>query len=196
MNTRTATAQRATKETDIRVTISLDGSGQCRAETGIGFFNHMLDSFARHGLFDLKITCNGDLQVDTHHTVEDTGIVLGTALKEAVGDKRGMRRYGCCTLPMDEALVLCAVDFSGRPFFASDTVFTAQRIGDLDSEMIREFFYAVSSSAGINLHFIQHRGCNNHHIAEACFKAFAKALDAATSLDPRVTEVWSSKGTL
>ncbi|MDL2293431.1 imidazoleglycerol-phosphate dehydratase HisB [Ruminococcaceae bacterium OttesenSCG-928-D13] len=196
MAERVATVERKTNETDIRLTLNLDGTGKCECATGIEFFDHMIDGFTRHGLFDLALTCNGDLAVDCHHTVEDCGIALGEALKQAVGDKRGICRYGSCLLPMDEALVSCAVDLSGRPFFVSDVVFTMPRIGGLDTEMVREFFYAVSYSAGINLHFVQHRGSNNHHLAEASFKAFARALDAATRLDPRVTGVPSTKGAL
>lgn len=196
MEPRTATIARKTKETDITATICLDGTGACKCETGIGFFDHMLDGFARHGLFDLEIACNGDLFVDTHHTIEDVGIVLGEAIKKAAGDKKGIRRYGSFALPMDETLILCAVDLSGRPYYASDVRYTTDAIGDFDTEMIGEFFYAVSYSAGINLHLKQIWGSNNHHLAEASFKAFAKALDAATSLEPRMPDVWSTKGAL
>ena len=150
---RSASIERNTKETDIRVTLELDGPGQAELDTGIGFFDHMLDGFARHGLFDLNVYVDGDLDVDCHHTVEDTGIVLGNAIKEAVGDKKGIRRYGRWILPMDEALVLCAVDLSGRPYYVSDAVFSAPMIGELDTETISEFFYAVSYSAAMNLHF-------------------------------------------
>lgn len=193
---RSASIERNTKETDIRVTLELDGTGQAELDTGIGFFDHMLDGFARHGLFDLNVYVDGDLDVDCHHTVEDTGIVLGNAIKEAVGDKKGIRRYGSCILPMDEALVLCAVDLSGRPYYVSDASFSAPMIGDLDTETIREFFYAVSYSAAINLHFKVFSGSNSHHICEAMFKAFAKALDAAVAVDPRITDVLSTKGSL
>lgn len=193
---RAATVERKTKETDIRLTLDLDGGGLCECTTGIGFFDHMLDGFARHGLFDLTLACTGDLQVDGHHTVEDCGIALGEALRQAAGDKKGIRRYGSCLLPMDETLVSCAVDLSGRPFFVSDVVFPTEKIGDFDTEMVREFFGAVSAGAGLNLHFVLHRGGNSHHIAEACFKAFAKALDMATQMDPRVTGVPSTKGSL
>ena len=156
----------------------------------------MLDGFARHGLFDLDVKVDGDLFVDCHHTIEDTGIVLGNAIKEAVGDKKGIKRYGSCILPMDEALVLCAIDLSGRPYYVSDAVFTAEKCGDMDLEMVKEFFYAVSYSAGINLHFKVLSGSNNHHIVEAMFKAFAKALDSATMFDERIVGVLSTKETL
>lgn len=193
---RTAEIERNTKETKIRVCLNLDGTGQARIRTGIGFFDHMLDGFSRHGLFDLRVETDGDLLVDSHHTIEDTGIVLGHAIREAVGDKKGIRRYGSCILPMDEALVLCAVDLSGRPYYVSDAQFTVPRLGDLDTEMVKEFFYAVSYSAQMNLHFKVLSGSNNHHIAEAMFKAFAKALDAAVSYDERITDVLSTKGSL
>ena len=193
---RQATVERNTKETKIKLTFNVDGTGTCKSETGVGFFDHMLDGFARHGLFDLDVKVDGDLFVDCHHTIEDTGIVLGNAIKEAVGDKKGIKRYGSCILPMDEALVLCAIDLSGRPYYVSDAVFTAEKCGDMDLEMVKEFFYAVSYSAGINLHFKVLSGSNNHHIAEAMFKAFAKALDSATMFDERIVGVLSTKETL
>ena len=193
---RIAVVERTTKETDIKLTLTLDGTGQCRCETGIGFFDHMLEGFARHGLFDLDLTCHGDLSVDSHHTIEDIGIVLGEAIKKALGAKKGIKRYGSCILPMDDALVLCAVDLSGRPYFVNDVTYTVERIGALDTEMASDFFYAVSYSAGINLHLKQLSGTNNHHLAEASFKSFAKALDQATAYEPRVTGVWSTKGSL
>ena len=193
---RTATVERNTKETKINLTFSIDGTGNCKSETGVGFFDHMLDGFTRHGLFDLNVKVDGDLFVDCHHTIEDTGIVLGTAIKEAVGDKCGIKRYGSCILPMDEALVLCAVDLSGRPYYVSDAVFTAEKCGDMDLEMVKEFFYAISYSAGMNLHFKVLSGSNNHHIVEAMFKAFAKALDSATMYDERIVGVLSTKETL
>ena len=193
---RTATVERNTKETKIKMTLNIDGSGKCVSETGVGFFDHMLDGFTRHGLFDLSVKVDGDLFVDCHHTIEDTGIVLGTAIKEAVGDKCGIKRYGSCILPMDEALVLCAIDLSGRPYYVSDAVFTADRCVDMDLEMVKEFFYAVSYSAGMNLHFKVLSGSNNHHIVEAMFKAFAKALDSATMVDERIVGVLSTKETL
>jgi len=193
---RVVTIERATKETDIKLTLTLDGTGRCRCETGIGFFDHMLEGFARHGLFDLDLTCHGDLSVDSHHTIEDIGIVLGEAIKRALGSKEGIKRYGSCILPMDDALVLCAVDLSGRPYFVNDVTYTVEKIGELDTEMASDFFYAVSYSAGINLHLKQLSGTNNHHLAEASFKAFAKALDQATAYEPRVTGIWSTKGSL
>lgn len=193
---RRAEIERNTKETKIKIALELDGTGNAELHSGIGFFDHMLDGFARHGLFDLSVNVDGDLDVDCHHTVEDTGIVLGNAIREAVGDKKGIRRYGSCILPMDEALVLCAVDLSGRPYYVSDASFSAPMIGDLDTETISEFFYAVSYSAAINLHFKVLSGTNSHHICEAMFKAFAKALDAAVAVDPRITDVLSTKGSL
>lgn len=193
---RTSSVQRNTKETKISLDLNLDGSGIARLQTGVGFFDHMLDGFARHGLFDLTVKVDGDLEVDCHHTIEDTGIVLGTAIREAVGSKKGIRRYGSCILPMDEALVLCAVDLSGRPYLVFDGEFTADRCGDMDTEMAREFFYAVSYAAGMNLHIKVLYGSNNHHIMEAMFKAFAKALDMATLNDPRIIDVLSTKGSL
>ncbi len=196
MEMRTAHVTRVTKETDIDLTLNLDGSGKCMADTGIGFFDHMLDGFARHGLFDLQVKVKGDLHVDSHHTIEDTGIVLGSAIKEALGDKAGIRRYGSFLLPMDDALVMCAVDLSGRPYFSSNLQFAAPMVGTMQTEMVREFFYAVSYSAGMNLHFKQLDGINDHHVMEAAFKAFAKALDEASSFDPRIDGVWSTKGTL
>lgn len=196
MEMRTAHVTRVTKETDIDLTMNLDGSGKCVADTGIGFFDHMLDGFARHGLFDLQVKVKGDLHVDSHHTIEDTGIVLGSAIKEALGDKAGIRRYGSFLLPMDDALVMCAVDLSGRPYFSSNLQFAAPMVGTMQTEMVREFFYAVSYSAGMNLHFKQLDGINDHHVMEAAFKAFAKALDEASSFDPRIDGVWSTKGTL
>ncbi|MCD8338194.1 MAG: imidazoleglycerol-phosphate dehydratase HisB [Lachnospiraceae bacterium] len=193
---RTAEVIRNTKETKIHIELNLDGMGKAQIHTGIGFFDHMLEGFARHGLFDLTVEADGDLQVDCHHTIEDTGIVLGEAIRQAVGDKKGIRRYGERTLPMDEVLVLCALDLCGRPCFCSDAVFPTERIGEMDTEMVREFFYAVSYSAAMNLHFCMLRAGNSHHMAEAMFKAFAKALDEATCFDPRITDVLSTKGTL
>ena len=187
---------RKTKETDISLHLNLDGTGSSSIHTGIGFFDHMLDGFARHGLFDLKVNVAGDLAVDCHHTIEDTGIVLGNAIKEAVGDKKGIRRYGSCILPMDETLVLCAVDLSGRPYLVFDGEFTTDRVGYMDTEMVKEFFYAISYTAGMNLHIKVLSGGNNHHMIEAMFKAFAKALDQATVIDPRITDILSTKGSL
>ena len=193
---RTATVKRDTKETKIEVTLDLDGSGKSSLDTKIGFFDHMLDGFARHGLFDLDVKCDGDTWVDCHHSIEDTGIVLGTAIKEAVGDKKGIRRFGSCILPMDETLVLCAVDLSGRPYLQFDAEFTVDKVGDMDTEMVREFFYAISYSAGMNLHVKMLTPGNNHHMIEAIFKAFAKALDAAVQYDDRIESVLSTKGSL
>ncbi len=193
---RTASITRNTKETRIALTLSLDGSGAASVSTGIGFFDHMLNSFARHGMFDLTLTVDGDLEVDTHHTVEDTGIVLGKAIKEAVGDKAGMLRYGSALLPMDEALILCALDLCGRPYLVYDLRLDRDRVGGFETEMVREFFYAVSYGAEMNLHLKQLDGSNNHHIIEGAFKAFAKALDMATGLDARITGVLSTKGSL
>lgn len=190
---RSATVERNTKETKIKMSLNIDGTGSCQAKTGVGFFDHMLDGFARHGLFDLDVKVDGDLFVDCHHTIEDTGIVLGQAIKEAVGDKQGIRRYGSCILPMDEALVLCAIDLSGRPYYVSDAQFPTEKCGDMDLEMVKEFFYAVSYSAGMNLHFKVLSGSNSHHIAEAMFKAFAKSLDSATMVDERIVGVLSTK---
>lgn len=196
MESRIATINRKTKETDISLTINLDGTGVSNINTGIGFFDHMMTGFAKHGLFDLDLQVKGDLEVDCHHTIEDVGIVLGKAIAEAVGDKAGIRRYGHVILPMDEALVLCAVDLSGRPYLQNDVTYTAERIGAMDTEMVNEFFYAVSYGAMMNLHLKMFSGVNNHHIAECSFKAFAKALDMATQADPRITGVLSTKGSL
>ena len=193
---RTAAVERNTKETKIALELDLDGQGNGDISTGIGFFDHMLEGFARHGFFDLKVRIDGDLQVDGHHSVEDCGIVLGQAIKEAVGDKKGMKRFGQCILPMDETLVLCAIDMGGRPWLNFDAAFTAERVGYLETELVHEFFYAVSYSAGMNLHIKVLDGQNNHHMIEAMFKAFARALDEATRFDERVTGVLSTKGTL
>ena len=189
-------AQRNTKETQIQMKLNLDGTGVSDISTGIGFFDHMLEGFTRHGLFDLQLRVQGDLQVDDHHTIEDTGIVLGSVIREAVGDKKGIRRYGSFILPMDETLVLCAVDLCGRPFFSWDAQFPTEKIGGMSTEMVREFFYAVSYSAQMNLHIKVLTPGNSHHMAEAMFKSFAKALDMAVSFDPRITDVLSTKGSL
>lgn len=193
---RKAAIERKTKETDIKLCLELDGTGENSIDTGIGFFNHMLEGFSKHGFFDMTLKTAGDLDVDGHHTVEDTGIVLGQAIKEAVGDKKGIKRYGYFILPMDDALAMCAVDLCGRPYFAFDCTFPTERIGYLDTELIREFFYAVSYAAGMNLHIRMLSGMNSHHMAEAMFKAFAKALDEATMQDARITDVLSTKGCL
>ncbi len=196
MEPRIAHIKRTTKETDIALTLNLDGTGICSSNTGIGFFDHMIDGLARHGLFDIDLVCKGDLHVDSHHTIEDVGIVLGTAVRKALGEKKGIKRYGNFFLPMDETLMLCAIDLSGRPYFEWDVTFTVPKIGDVDTEMIRDFFYAVSYSAEMNLHLKQMSGFNNHHIAEGSFKAFAKALDMATMYESRIDGVWSTKGVL
>lgn len=193
---RTASVKRTTKETQIIMDLNLDGKGVGKISTGIGFFDHMLEGFTKHGFFDMELTVNGDLHVDGHHTVEDTGIVFGQAIKEAIGDKKGIKRYGQFILPMDDALVLCAIDLCGRPYLNFDAQFPAERVGYLETELIQEFFYAISYSAGMNLHIKVLDGRNTHHIIEAMFKAFAKALDMATSFDERIVDVLSTKGTL
>lgn len=193
---RTATISRKTGETDITVTINLDGTGKTSIDTGIGFFDHMLDAFGRHGLFDLDVKVKGDLNIDGHHTVEDTGIVLGQAIAKAVGDKKGIKRYGSMILPMDEACAMCAVDLCGRPYFVMDASFTAPMVGEFDTQLVNEFFYSVSYGAMINLHLRLFSGENDHHKIEAMFKAFAKAMDQATMFDERITDVLSTKGTL
>jgi imidazoleglycerol-phosphate dehydratase len=187
---------RVTGETNIHMNLNLDGQGESEIKTGIGFFDHMLNSFTRHGFFDLNLLVEGDLEVDTHHTVEDTGIVLGTAIKKALGDKKSIKRYGSMILPMDETLILCAIDLSGRPYFSFDVPFTTERVGDFETEMVKEFFYAVSYASEMNLHIRKLAGENNHHIIEGVFKAFAKALDEATMIDDRIRGVLSTKGTL
>ena len=196
MEQRIGSCIRKTKETDISLTINLDGQGCNKIDTGIPFFDHMLDGFARHGLFDLDVKVKGDIEVDSHHTIEDVGIVLGKAIADALGDKAGIKRYGYFILPMDETLALCAVDLSGRPYLKYQADFTVPRLGTMDTEMVREFFYAVSYSAAMNLHVKILEDGNNHHMGEALCKAFGKALDMAVSMEPRITEVWSTKGTL
>jgi len=193
---RVATVIRETGETRIQITLDLDGTGQADIHTGIGFFDHMLNSFARHGMFDLEVTVEGDLEVDSHHTIEDTGIVLGQVISEALGDKKGIRRFGNFILPMDEALIMCALDLSGRPYLKENMKFTVPKLGDFDTEMVHEFFYALSYSVGMNLHLRMLEGENTHHIIEAAFKAFAKALDQAVSYDERIGDVLSTKGRL
>ena len=193
---RKADVVRKTKETAIALSFAIDGKGESSISTGIGFFDHMLEAFARHGFFDLKVNTEGDLVVDCHHTIEDTGIVLGEAIKKAIGDKKGIKRYGSFMLPMDETLVLCAIDLSGRPYLSFDAEFTTDRVGYFDTEMVREFFYAISYTAGMNLHIKVLSGTNNHHMIEAMFKAFAKALDEATTFDPRITDILTTKGSL
>lgn len=193
---RTATIKRTTKETNIAVELTIDGSGKGEISTGIGFFDHMLEGFAKHGFFDATVKVKGDLEVDGHHTVEDTGIVIGQAIREAIGDKKGIKRYGSFLLPMDDALCMCAIDLCGRPYLGFECTFPVERVGGLDTELVREFFYAVSYSAGMNLHIRMLSGSNAHHMIEAMFKAFAKALDEATSYDERITGVLSTKGSL
>lgn len=188
--------ERKTNETNISLQLDIDGTGVSNIDTGIGFMDHMLEGFSRHGYFDLKVKTTGDLNVDTHHTVEDLGIVLGIAIKEALGSKVGIKRYGSFLLPMDETLVMCAIDLCGRPYFSYECDFDTERIGYLETQTIREFFYAISYSAGMNLHIKLLDGINDHHKCEAMFKAFAKALDEATSIDPRCVDVPSTKGTL
>ncbi|MBE5953534.1 MAG: imidazoleglycerol-phosphate dehydratase HisB [Lachnospiraceae bacterium] len=197
MAARIAKVSRVTKETNIELELNLDGTGIAEVDTGIAFFDHMLISFAKHGLFDLRLKAIGDIIVDSHHTIEDTGIVLGQAIAKAVGDKVGIKRYGSFMLPMDETLVLSAIDLSGRPYLVYDLDLTVPQVGYLDTEMVKEFFYAVSYAAGMNLHIKQIHGSNNHHIIEAAFKAFAKALDMATMKDIRLEgQLLSTKGSL
>lgn len=197
MTMRTATIQRTTAETDISLTLNLDGSGKGELSTGIGFLDHMLSLFARHGRVDLQVSCKGDTLVDDHHSAEDIGIALGEALKEALGDKRGIRRYGSLLLPMDEALVLCAIDLSGRATLRYRASIPSQKIGTFDTELISEFFLALTRAAGITLHLQQLDGENSHHIAEAMFKAFGRALKEAVSIDPDAAdEIPSTKGVL
>ncbi len=194
---RTATLTRKTAETAITVTVNLDGSGLYDNQTGIGFFDHMLDQLARHSLIDTTIRASGDLHIDDHHTVEDVGITLGQALSAALGDKRGIRRYGACLLPMDDAQIRAALDLSARPFLICNLAFPTPKIGTFDTELVREFFQALSTHAGITLHIDQLHGFNSHHIAEATFKAVARALRDAVEVDPRKADaVPSTKGSL
>ncbi|MBQ1327097.1 MAG: imidazoleglycerol-phosphate dehydratase HisB [Eubacterium sp.] len=197
MKERCATINRKTNETDISITINLDGSGKADIDTGIGFFDHMLNSFAKHGFFDLTVKCKGDLYVDSHHTIEDVGIVLGQAIKKALGDKAGIRRYAGFMMPMDEALIAAAVDLSGRPYLVYDLSLDAPILGTFDTEMVKEFFYAVSYSAEMNINIKQITGSNTHHIIEAAFKGFANALSLAVGYDPRLNGgVLSTKGSI
>lgn len=194
---RTATISRTTNETSIEVEIDLDGAGSYDNQTGVGFFDHMLDQLARHALIDLKVRAKGDLHIDDHHTVEDVGIALGKALADAMGDKRGIVRYGSCYLPMDECLTRAALDLSGRPFLVWNVDFTASKVGAFDTELVREFFTAFAMNSGMTLHVDNLRGVNSHHIAETCFKAVARALRDALETDPRKAEaIPSTKGTL
>lgn len=193
---RTASIQRATSETSIDLTINLDGQGASTLTTGVGFFEHMLTQIARHGLVDLTINASGDLHIDDHHTVEDVGIVLGMALREALGDKSGIARYGDATVPMDEALVLCALDFSGRGQAYVDLDIRDSRIGTFATELVEEFFHAVARNAGMTMHIRSLAGNNAHHVVEGAFKAFGRALRMAIANDPRVVGIPSTKGSL
>lgn len=193
---RTASVERVTKETSIKLAIDLDGSGVGKICTSVPFLDHMLDLFARHGLFDLEIEATGDIDIDFHHTVEDIGIVLGQAIREALGDKKGIRRYGQATVPMDETLASVAADLSGRPYLVYHVSLPKVKIGEFDVELAREFFQALVNNLGANLHINVMYGDNVHHILEACFKGAARALDMATQLDPRITGVMSTKGTI
>ncbi len=193
---RKASISRKTRETDIALEVTLDGDGDSEIVTGVGFFDHMLTHVARHGLLHLTLNAAGDLHIDDHHTVEDVGIALGTALARAAGDKAGIARYGYSLLPMDEALVSCALDWSGRGLLVADFDFPSPKIGTFDTELVHEFFRAVAVNGGFNLHFEQRRGANSHHIAEAAFKAFGRALDMAKRKDDRVRGIPSTKGSL
>ena len=193
---RTAKITRKTKETDIAVEINLDGRGKSSVSTGIPFLDHMLELFAKHGFFDLKISALGDLQVDCHHTIEDLGLVIGEAIAKAAGEKKGIKRYGWCVLPMDEALAMVSLDLSGRPYLVYDLVPPAAKVKDIDTRLFHEFFQALSVKSGMNLHIILMKGEEAHHVFEAVFKAFAKALDQAVSHDSRISGVLSTKGTL
>ena len=193
---RSSKINRVTNETNIKLKLELDGNGESKIETGIGFFNHMLEGFARHGFFNLEISAQGDIHVDGHHTVEDIGIVLGDAINKALSNKTGIRRFGNFILPMDDALVLCAVDLSGRPYLNFECEFSSDKVGNFETQLVKEFFYALSYRAGINLHIKLLAGQNDHHKIEAIFKAFAKALDEALSYDSRITDVLSTKGVL
>lgn len=193
---RKAQIDRKTAETTVSLSLNIDGEGLVDIVTGIGFFDHMLTHIGKHSISDLAVNVTGDLEVDCHHTVEDTGIVLGEAIKAAVGDKVGINRYGQALIPMDEALILCAVDLSGRPYIDIDTPFTVEKVGDFDTEMVEEFFRAVAVHAGMNLHIVVLRGKNNHHIIEGMCKAFAKALRMAVTINPSIKGVASTKGML
>lgn len=193
---RTSEIKRKTAETDITLKLSVDGSGKSGIDTGIGFLDHMLTLFSKHGLFDLEVRAQGDLQVDCHHTVEDIGIVLGQALKDALSRKEGIRRYGTSVVPMDETLASVSLDLGGRPYLVCNIGFSSECAGGMDTGLVEEFFRAVSVNAGMNIHINVHYGSNNHHIIEAVFKAFARALDEATRTDARIDGVMSTKGTL
>jgi imidazoleglycerol-phosphate dehydratase len=194
---RKAEISRKTTETSLKVAVNLDGTGQFDVKTGVGFFDHMMEQLARHSLVDIAISAKGDLHIDDHHTVEDAGIALGQAVSQALGDRKGIRRYGSCDLPMDEALSRCAIDISGRPFLIFGVAFPTQKIGSFDTELVREWFQAFAMNAGITLHIENVYGANSHHIAESCFKALARALRDALEIDPRQKNVIpSTKGTL
>lgn len=193
---RVGTYSRKTNETQIDITFNIDGKGKANIDTGIGFFDHMLNNFARHGLFDLDVKVKGDLFVDCHHTIEDTGIDLGIAIKQALGDKKSIKRYGSVILPMDESLVLCSLDLSGRPYLNFDAEFTVDKVGEFDTEMVKEFFHAIAYAVGMNLHIKMLESGNNHHMIEGIFKAFSKSLDNATMIDERIEDVLSTKGSL
>ena len=195
--TRTATIERKTNETSVKVSVNLDGTGTARIATGVGFFDHMLDQLARHSLIDMEIETHGDLHIDDHHTVEDTGIAIGQAIARALGDRRGITRYASLDLVMDETMTKAGVDLSGRPFLVWNVAFSAPKIGTFDTELVREFFQALAQNAGITLHVLNHYGANNHHIAETCFKAVARVLRTAIEIDPRQKgRVPSTKGSL
>lgn len=193
---RVGTYSRKTNETQIDITFNIDGKGKTNIDTGIGFFDHMLNNFARHGLFDLDVKVKGDLFVDCHHTIEDTGIALGIAIKQALGNKKSIKRYGSVILPMDESLMLCSLDLSGRPYLNFDAEFTVDKVGEFDTEMVKEFFHAIAYAVGMNLHIKMLESGNNHHMIEGIFKAFSKALDNATMIDERIEDVLSTKGSL
>ena len=193
---RVGTYSRKTNETQIDITFNIDGKGKANIDTGIGFFDHMLNNFARHGLFDLDVKVKGDLFVDCHHTIEDTGIALGIAIKQALGDKKSIKRYGSVILPMDESLVLCSLDLSGRPYLNFDAEFTVDKVGEFDTEMVKEFFHAIAYAVGMDLHIKILESGNNHHMIEGIFKAFSKSLDNATMIDERIEDVLSTKGSL
>ena len=193
---RVGTYSRKTNETQIDITFNIDGKGKANIDTGIGFFDNMLNNFARHGLFDLDVKVKGDLFVDCHHTIEDTGIALGIAIKQALGDKKSIKRYGSVILPMDESLVLCSLDLSGRPYLNFDAEFTVDKVGEFDTEMVKEFFHAIAYAVGMNLHIKMLESGNNHHMIEGIFKAFSKSLDNATMIDERIEDVLSTKGSL
>jgi imidazoleglycerol-phosphate dehydratase len=193
---RTGTVERKTKETEIIVSVNIEGSGKAEIETGMPFFNHMLDSFSRHGLFDIKLQAKGDLDIDFHHTVEDVGLALGEAFKKALGDKHGIRRFGEASCPLDETLAKVVIDLSGRPYLSYNVKVRPGRVGSFDTDLPHEFYAAFANQLGMNLHIDVIRGENPHHIIEACFKAFARAMDMATGLDERITGVLSTKGSL